>query len=172
MDAIVNSGATLAANTLLTEMGKSISDYIKENAVVNFSWVGIDPIGPVPATPVPTPDPVITAKGKITLLSFNLTPSMNSTPIPHMQLELVAGMTLAMYNITDSGFSTIAMPVGPAAATLVLSFSGIDRPSTMLSLATSVVNWVKALKPIGIILGSHGKYLAPLGTGGMVTTIE
>jgi hypothetical protein len=38
-------------------------------------------------------------------------------------------------------------------------------------LANQIVTWIKAQIPTVPVMGSHAAFVAPAGTGGMVTTI-
>ena len=163
-------GMHSSAGDALSMLGDTLSSYIMENAQINFSWNGIQP-----ATP-PVPDPKVTTTGEIMGLSFQLTPSLATSQaeaINHLKSELITGLTAAQYNITEAGFTTVAMSMStsPGISSLNISISGNDRDAALGQLANGVVTWITAQVPTGIILGSHGAFVAPAGTGGMVTAI-
>jgi hypothetical protein len=141
-----------------------------ENAQINFSWNGIQP-GPTPVT-----DPKVTTTGEILGLSFQLTPSLATSQaeaINHLKSELITGLTAAQYNITEAGFTTVpmSMSTSPGINSLNISISGNDRDAALGQLANDIVTWITAQLPTGVIMGSHGLFVAPAGTGGMVTAI-
>jgi hypothetical protein len=152
-----------ANNTLAS----SLSDYIKNNAEFEFAWVAALP------PPTSTPDPVTEASGGFTSLSFSLTPSgadTYSTAMSAFAGQLIASMSSAQYNITDSGFST--SPGNMSTATNLNSInsiqvSGDNQDDALLSLATQIINWVINIGPIIPCSGSRGSYIG----AGTVTSI-
>ncbi len=155
------------AAAAMIDLGTAIADYIKANALVNFAWIATNP------GPPPVPDPVVTATGEIVTLSFSLTPSgatEQPAAITALQGELIIGMTAALYNITQSGFSTSpgAMASSPSLATLSISLSGDDRDIAFQQLADNIVTWVKAQVPTAPCAGSHGAFI---GAGTVVTIL-
>jgi hypothetical protein len=144
-----------AAVPALTALGNAISTYIKANAVVAFSWAGALAVPPF------TPDPVVVATGKITLLTITLTPSMaTSQPsaIAHLSSEITAGVKAGSYNVTDAGFATAAATMSTI-PDLVLAISAPDRDAAYLAMATQIVAWIIAYVPAQTCSGSHGLYV-------------
>ena len=142
----------------MSDLGTAIADYIKANAVVNFGWIATNP-GPPPA-----PDPVTTAAGEITVFVVTLTPSgatEQPAAITALEGELIIGMTAALYNITDAGFSTAtgAMASSPGLSTLSINVSGDDRDAAFIQMAINIVTWVQAQVPAAPCVGSHGVFI-------------
>ena len=126
------------ADDALDILEATISNYIMNNAVVSFAWNGVQA-----ATPYGSEN--TTPKGVIESLSISLTPAM-STPeqgqthaLSHLSTEIMAGVSTSTYNITDSGYSTTALPLSSA--------------PTISSLTMFEINWVNpplyALTPGG-----------------------
>jgi len=164
-------GIHSSADDALSALGDAISGYITDNAQINFSWVGISTSVP------PVTDPVATATGEILGLSFKLTPSSATSQadaISHLKDELVTGLSAALYNITDAGFTTApqSMSLSPGISNLNITISGNDRDDALGQLADCIVTWVKAQAPTVPVMGSHAAFLAPPGAGGMVTAIS
>jgi hypothetical protein len=150
----------------LSSLGSSIATYIMTNALITFSWNGIQP---------PT-DPTTTATGKILGLVFTLTPSGasdQSTAINFLKNQFIAGLVASTYNITDPGFTTTpaAMATSPNTSNLNLVITADNRDGAFQQLAISIIDWIKIQIPTGAILGSHGSFVAPPGSGGLVLTI-
>lgn len=146
------------AATAMSDLGTAIADYIKSNALVNFAWVATNP------APPNNPDPQTTATGEITVLVTVLTPSGATgqpAAIAALRGELIVGMTAALYNITESGFITVAaaMSSSPSLSALVIVVSGDDRDAAFLQLANDIVTWVKAQVPTAPCAGSHGVFV-------------
>lgn len=151
----------------LSSLGTSIATYIMTNSLVTFSWNGIQP---------PT-DPTTTATGNILGLVFTLTPSGATdqlTAINFMKNQFVTGLVASTYNITVPGFSTTpaAMATSPNTSNLNLAITADNRDEAFQQLATSIIDWIKIQMPTGVILGSHGSFTAPPGTGGLVSSIN
>jgi hypothetical protein len=157
------------ANTALTILGNTLSTYIKTNAVISFSWNGIQPPSIV--------DPVIQTTGRITVLTFILTPSSATTQVAAfttLKSQLIAGLTVAQYNITAAGFVTTPalMSTSPSLSNLTFNVSGTTQDDAMLQFATGIINWIQAQAPTQKILGAHGVFTAPTGIGGTVVSIS
>ena len=158
------------ATTALNILEATISNYIMDNAVVSFAWNGIEVIPP------PVVDSTTTATGEIEGLVIDLTPSMATTQanaLSHISGEIITGVSAATYNITDIGFSTTPLPLSsaPTIGSLSLNIFATTQDSAMLKFAQDIVDYITSLVPTAPVLGSHGSYTAPTGTGGTVTTI-
>lgn len=172
-DLIITDLATITvgdgAAGALTTLGTTITSYITANAEVSFSWSGIDPgLG--------TPDPTIVASGRLSGISLPLTAS-NATNqaggLAQLSAEIIAGVSLGAYNITDSGFSTVPLllALAPAIGTLTFNINATTQEAAMTQLAQSIVTYITNLIPTAPVLGTHGIYTAPAGTGGIVLAI-
>ena len=162
----VTDGASGALNVLAT----TITDYINTNAEVSFAWNAI-----LPATPF-TVDPTTTASGTLTGISIALTPSLATTQVDglaQLSSEIIAGVKLGSYNITDIGFITVPqlLTSAPTIDNLVISIDASTQADSMLKLAQDIIGYITGLIPTIPVLGSHGSYTAPAGTGGTVTAI-
>ena len=162
----VNDGASGALNVLAT----TITDYININAEVSFTWNAI-----LPATPF-TVDPTTTASGILTGINITLTPSLATTQVAglaQLSSEIIVGVKLGSYNITDIGFSTVSqlLTSAPTIDSLVISIDENTQDASMLKLAQDIVGYITGLVPTAPVLGSHGSYTAPAGTGGTITAI-
>lgn len=158
------------ANTALNILEATISNYIMNNAVVSFAWNGIQPGDP------PTPENT-TPSGEIESLNIQLTPSMATTQVnalSHLNSEIIAGVTAATYNITEGGYSTTPLPLSsaPTIGSLAISINATTQQAAMLKLAQDIIAYITGLVPTAPVLGSHGVYTAPAGTGGTVTSIS
>jgi len=154
------------ATDALSTLASTCHDYIKANAEVSFDWSAVS------STSVP--DPVLTATGKIITLVFTLTPSMvTSQPVAMntLKTQLIAGLTLGTYNITQTGFVTTPalMSTSPSLSLLTLNITGNDPDTALLQLATGIIDWVKAQVPTAPCTGA--RILTYTG-GGMVSSIS
>ena len=160
-----------AASSAMGKLAEALQDFIMNNAVVRFTWNGIKPGSP----PTPETKP---AKGKIQNLVFNLTPYMQASQsgaFQHFHNQLVAGLSTATYNITDSGYSTGPLPMSssPTISTaLVLSVNSNTQDGALGQLSSCIVDWVEAQLPPVPVTGSRGSYLAPPGSGGLIVSIK
>lgn len=144
------------------QLGDTLSDYVKQNAVVNFAWVGAT------TTPPPTPDPTVVATGKIINFNLELSPSFSPDPVSAfalLSLQFQVGWALATYNITSGIFSTTPGVVGTALP-LVITIAAPDRNAAMLLLATQFITWIKSHIPLAPCSGSNGPYV---GSGTVVS---
>lgn len=158
------------AQDALTLLASSINTYVMNNAVVAFAWNGVQAASPY-GTENTTPN------GEIESLNIVLTPSMATTQgsgLSHLSTEIITGVSAATYNITDGGYSTTPLPLSSAPTIGSLDII-IDNKTTQqdahMSLAQCIVDYVTGLVPTAPVLGSHGSYTAPTGTGGTVTSI-
>jgi hypothetical protein len=154
------------ATDTLSTLASTCHDYIKSNTLITFAWTAALP------NPPNTPDPVIVATGEIVSLTFTLTPSMaTSQPVAMntLKTQLIAGLTLGTYNITQSGFATTPalMSTSPSLSLLTLNINGSDQDTALLQLATGIIDWVKAQVPSGPCSGNHAAYVG----AGLVTSI-
>ena len=163
-----NTSSNLTPESANTLMGNTLSDYIKNNAVITFSWTA------ALLSPPNTVDPTTTTTWAITLLSFSLSPSGETTPTlaqTAFASQIIASMSLGNYNITASGFSTSpgVFSTSPLISTLDLTtITGTTPYDAQLSFATKIIDWVTAQLPTGPCAGSHGTYVGQ----GLVTAIS
>lgn len=145
------------SNTIL---GNTVASHILNNAQFTFLWAAIQTLPPV--APAVIPDPVTSANGAFVSLGMVLTPSGLSDPVAakaHTKNEMIAGMTSATYNITDTGFLTTppgSMSTSPTLNTLDLQIAvTTSQDSALLDLSTKIITWVKQLAPTGAVTGTH-----------------
>lgn len=167
-EAIKNGAKKASSDDAWKGMNDALKEYISTNAEVSYSWNGINPTGVV--------DSVTTAKGKILNFEPNLQPSKISDyqkSVDKMEQELIAALSQSFHNITDSNFTTqsMSMSTSPTIATLQIEIAG-GTNEAFLALATCIVTWLKTQKPVGPILGTHGVFAAPPGSGGTVIKVE
>ena len=184
LTSITGDGHT--AQDALDLLADSIETYIMDNAAIAFSWNGVQA-----ATPFGSEN--TTPSGEIQGLSISLSPSM-ATPeqgqtfaLAHLSDEIITGVSAATYNITDSGYATSPLPLSsaPTIDSLVTSITGItvvDPPAeppaptpqeqAHLQLAQCIIDYITGLAPTAPVLGTHGTFSAPTGTGGTVTAIS
>lgn len=154
----------------LTSLGDAIADYVKDNAVVNYGWVAVNPAG--------APDPVVAATGEITVfeVSLSVIKSASGAPAPAgiilMQTALITSMTAGLHNITQSGFVTVPSPMASSPSLALLSFAGVqgkdNRSDAYTELSNAIVTWVKAQVPTMPVAGTHGVFV---GTGTLVSIL-
>lgn len=177
-DALKSAVAGMSdASTARQAEADALADYIMSNAEIQFAWNGINP------GPPPVPDPVTAAMGAISNLMFTFTPVPSPDPEASrsaMKTQIIAGMSAALYNITDAGFSTTPLSFASAPEISTLDLSGITTSETdpvaagddvRTKLCQRIVSWVQSLHPPAPVLGSHGAFTAPPGTGGLVVSI-
>jgi hypothetical protein len=157
------------ASLALTALGEAISLYFINNAEFSFSWNGITPGSP------PVVDPVVSASGGIISLVITLTASGADFPgggLAQLGSEIQAGVASGQFNVTDPGFALspgVMVDIPP----LSLSLGGEDiREDAFASLADQIINWLTGYVPAAILLGSHGSYAAPPGSGAAVLSIS
>ena len=161
------NGATDGVAALL-DLGTAIANYLKDNAIIDFSWNGINP---GPPTVI---DPVIVTTGEIISLAIVLTQSLATTAEDAMNFmanEITNGLKLGMFNITATGFSCTPVLMSDIPP-LALSPGGDSREEAYSNIAEQIIDWITGYSPAGIILGSHGAFTAPTGTGGSVSGIS
>ncbi len=161
-DLLNKDNATDALNQLAT----TCSTYIKTNAEITFVWTA------ALVNPPNTPDPITVAIGEIITLEFTLTPSLATTQpegILTLKNQLIIGLTAAIYNITEIGFSTQpgAMSTSPSLTSLTLTISGDSQDTAIEQLASGIIDWVKLQVPIAPCSGTHGVYTG----AGLVSSI-
>lgn len=165
---------TINGQDCIKELGYAIGDYIVANALVTYSWHGINP-GPPVAETVPT-------TGEIISHGINLTWSYAPVPLTGLvwlASEITAGMKIGLYNITAGGWATTPLPcIDLPLLVLTISIStGVPgwwftaRDVAFTQLATQICTWIWSYAPAAPNLGSHGAYLAPPGSGGTVVSI-
>lgn len=135
-------------------LGLDIAQYIINNTVLIFSWVAVNTIPPF-NTENTTPN------GEILTCPINLTLSYAKVPVNglvHMAEEIVAGIKLSSFNITDVGYSTSQNLLSDC-PDFSLTINGTDsRDSAFDQLATQIVNQLKSYHPTPVISGSHSTY--------------
>ena len=134
------------------QLGDTLSDYVKQKAIVNFSWAAV---GPPPAS---APDPIITATGKIINFDLKLTPAFTPDPISAfalMSLQFQVGWALATYNITLPTFTTTPGVVG-VALPLIISIAAPDKITAMNLLASQFITWITSHTPLATVSGTNG----------------
>lgn len=160
------------ASSALDILAATITGYINDNAEVAFSWNAI-----LPATPF-TVDPVTTASGVLSGITITITPSLATTQaggLSALSTEIIAGVSLGSYNITDAGFSTTQqlLTSAPTIESLSIAIDGATtQAAAMEKLAQDIIDYIIGLVPATPVLGSHASYTAPAGTGGTVTAIS
>lgn len=154
------------AFSAMSKLGNAIANYLLNNAQLTFVWNGIK-------SSDGSPDPVTSASGGIVSLTITLTPEGTKNHVnnmSHLANQIRSGVLVGTYNITQGGFSTSPLPMADAPP-LNLSMGGEEaRDDAFLNLCTQIVNWMKSYAPSAKILGSHGAYTAPPGTGGTAGT--
>lgn len=156
--------------TALTNLGNGIATYLINNAELNFSWHG-EKVNPIPPPPTLV-DPVVIANGGIVSLTIHLTASHATsvqTALDQLANEIRAGVMAGTYNITDAGFSTIPLPMSdiPLLSLNPSNASGENgRNDAFAFLANEIITWFTGYTPAAPVLGSHGDFTAPTGTGG------
>lgn len=146
------------ANQANQRYGQAVSDYIKNNAELLFSWTAALPDPPY------TPDPVTQATGKIIQLNIIMQPSYATTVAAaqnYMRNQFIAGMTLAMYNITQPGWTTTPASMSSSLNlnNLTIAPAGSTAMDVHVSVCTQIINWVKQLAPTAPCAGTHGSYV-------------
>ena len=140
------------------KLGKAIADYVKQNAVIMYSWVGAT------TTPPPVPDPVVATKGGFIFLEINIVPNMAVDPVSALTglaFNIWSGFLLSVINITDPTFKTTPAKIVPPA--LILSPSNLsEHVSAMNYLANSIVTWILS---IPLAIPSPGNHVAFVGIG-------
>lgn len=129
------NGQTNGTKAML-DLGNTISKYIITNAVVNFSYAGVDPV------PKPVNIPLIT--GKIISMTINLIQVPGG--MPQLNLLLGYGIASGIY-LPDAPF--VGSPgnmIGFPPTTLSLSMSS-SRELAFLNMATTIVNDIKKFTP-------------------------
>ncbi len=165
---------TINGENCIKDLGYAIGDYIVANALVTYSWHGIDPGPPASET--------VATTGEIILHGINLTWSAVTVPVAGLTWlasQITTGMRIAQYNITAGGWSTAPLPCFdiPNLVLVIAINTGIPnwwltaRDEAYTQLATQICNWIWAYAPAAPNLGSHGSYTAPSGTGGTVVAI-
>lgn len=153
-----------SASSALTALGNAIADYIVANAEIAFSWNGIYD---------GSPDPVTSTTGEITSCTITLTASgkdNQSEAITYLENEIVAGVTAAMFTVTASGFSVSSLALGITG--LSLDISGSNRDNAFNDFAEQIIDWITSYVNATPLLGSHGTYVAPPGTGAVMQSIS
>jgi hypothetical protein len=151
-----------SATEAIAALGTAIANYVKDNAEIAFVWDGINPGPPLVV------DPIISAVGEIVLLTIPLTPA-NSIGLLGNQIKIA--FITGTYNITQAGFSCTPLPMSDIPV-LSWTLSGEDTQDAAFdSLAQQLITWITGYAPAGKILGAHGTFLAPNGTGGEVSSI-
>ena len=120
----------------MSDLGNAISQYIIQNAVVNFSYSGVDPV------PKPVVIPLIT--GKI----ISMTISLVQVPggMPQLNLLLGQGIMTGIY-VPDPPFAgSTGTLIGFPPTTLTLS-QATKREDAFLNMATTIVNNIKSFVP-------------------------
>jgi len=159
-NAILSEIANLTdAGTALQKLGTAIGDYIASNAVVAFTWVAVNPVGGAP-------DPVASASGGITTMTVALTPAYgvvdHNVAQAHLETECNAALSLALYNITDAGFSTAPVVFGVVDSLNLTVSKTSDSDIAIGELAENIIDWIKSQKPVAPCAGTHGVFV---GTG-------
>ena len=145
---------TINGQDCIKELGYAIGDYIVANALVTYSWNGVNP-GPPIAETVPT-------TGKIISHGINLTWSYAPVPLTGLTwlaLEITNGMKIGLYNITAGGWATTPLPwvIGTATArsTVATAHSGSrttipsDRPSPVKCPSRERLGWLLSWRQAG-----------------------
>lgn len=163
---IENLSDKQTASEANTELGNTISNYVKDNAEVSLTWVAALPAAPF------TPDTVVSASGKILTLSLPLIPSLlteQTSAILALKTQFITNFALATYNITDSGFVTSSGLLGsaPTISTLNLSISGDNQSNALLQLASNIIDWIKLMIPATPCSGT--RILTYTGVGAVVS---
>lgn len=155
------AGKTDAVDALAA-LSSAISEYIVENAVINFSWIAVNPVGGAP-------DPITSAAGSFTSMPIVLTPS-GVTDYEQSQAQFSSqcdsGFSASQYNITDAGFSTTPAVAGTSIP-LTLSIPETNSyDEAMSALASNIVDWIKQQVPTIPVSGTHGVYV---GAGSVIS---
>jgi hypothetical protein len=138
----------------LTDMGNAIADYLKEEAVVSFSWTGTNTVSPYD-------NEKQTPEGDITSITISLTQSnktSSSGALSHLADEITAGVKTAQYNITETGYTTTPAVMSDVTS-LSLSIDGTsDFNSAYQQLAQQIYNWITGYVPAAPCAGSRLTY--------------
>lgn len=142
MNATLNHTNAFTAQNLL---GIAIRDYIIANALLNFTWTDDFPHSTTPT-------------GNILTCPINLTPNNTDSHInglQHLADQIVDGIRLGLFNITEGGYSTTAQLMSDCPS-FSLSIDGTNvRDSAFDQIATQIVDQIWAYHPANIISGTH-----------------
>jgi hypothetical protein len=156
-----------AANQLMAGLGHAIASYLTRNTSVVFSWSGIQP-GTTPA-----PDPVLAYTTNQIVGDFVCSPTGTSDPLMH-------GMSLGK-QITD-GIRTFkimpasgwAVPPGGFLCAPPIVLPPCPQKDTYqywLTQSNIILTFYKAwINPVPL-MGTHGSFLAPPGSGASMKLI-
>lgn len=141
---------------------KALCDYVEQNAMVIYAWVGIQPGTP----PVPDPTVVINAKIK-TAGSISLSQANNPAAACSMFSQALNTAAATWMIQFPAGFALTPCFVIP---TIVITPSGANnRDVAWLAVCSQIIAGIKLATPTA--LGSHGGFLAPPGSGAAFTSI-
>jgi len=174
---IINSFRNIqsnSANTYLQELANQINTYVLNNTEIRFAWNAIQTFPPVP---MPPPDPIIQANGRLFNVNIVLTPSMASNRIQalnHLKSEIYQGFSNSYYVITDTGFSvsTGLLTSANNFYSLSIDVHGNNQYDAILKLCDDIISWIKSLMPSQICSGTRTTQTGIIYTGtGNVTQI-
>lgn len=149
------------ASDALIKLGNAINSYLLDNTEILFSWSAVLAVPPF------TADPVVECNGGMSAINIVLTPSNVSdktNSLLKLSTEIIAGVSVGLYNVTASGFSVTAMPLlpTPTLASLLINIvydkDKDTRDEYFRQISDQIITWVKSFKPISPCSGSHGSY--------------
>ncbi|MHC6202226.1 hypothetical protein ACYULU_03420 [Breznakiellaceae bacterium SP9] len=156
------------ASKMLPEIGHAIARYLTKNTDVMYSWIGIQPGVP------PISDPVVAYTTTQILGDITCSPTQTNDPIMH-------GMKLGK-QITD-GIKTFqimpaagwVLPPGDFLCTPAIVLQPCMKPdiySYWLFESDIILTFYKAWIKSVPLMGSHGTFLAPPGSGAIMSLIS
>lgn len=177
--------ASVMANTIKTEMDNvtagninpedanpvdyanafdsSISAYIQDNCIINYSWAAT-----LPTTPF-TPDPVISFTASVSFPSFSIgnAPDINAWALLLQSAIMGAIITPDIYVPPFILPSMAFLLTNP----LTLTQSGeTEYLASLTSVCNEIVSWIKTLINPTPVPGTHTPYTLPV-PGAIMTTI-
>jgi hypothetical protein len=156
-----------AAVQLMPELGHAIARYLVKNTSVMYAWSGVQPGSP------PVPDPVVSYTTNQITGDFACSPTGASSPITHgiiLGKQITDG--IKAFKITPA--SGWAVPPGGFLCAPPIILPPCPQKGTYqywLAQAGVILTFYKAWIKPDPLMGTHGAFLAPPGSGASMKLI-
>jgi len=151
----------------ISKLSNAIKEYIQDNCELSYAWVGIAP-GPVT-------DTVTSFTASLTFTSFSLSVTDLPTAAGAVNsLGLSLGANLAGGVVTPPvGFALSPPYLIPTPLSPLTASQATTQNDAINHLVEEIISGVKNMANYSpILLGAHGTFLAPPGTGATLISIS